>query len=244
MASRAKSEFLATMSHELRTPLNAIIGFSEIMNRQICGEMGNPTYVEYSGSIHESGMHLLGIINDILDLAKIETGGIDLRKDWVNPSEVLEAGGRMVVQRAGDGEVALVADDATQLPRLLVDRQRLLQILANLLSNAVKFTPRGGTVTYGGRLEPDNSIELYVIDTGIGIAPEDIETAFTPFRQVDGALSRKFEGTGLGLPLTKQLAELQGGKLTLVSEIGVGTSVFIRFPAGVVEDVEEDRLAG
>jgi signal transduction histidine kinase len=243
-ASRAKSEFLATMSHELRTPLNAIIGFSEIMNQELLGALGNPSYAEYSGSIHESGMHLLGIINDILDLAKIETGGIELRKDWISLSEVLEAGSRMVEQRATDGDVTLVADDTSQMPRLMVDRMRFLQIIVNLMSNAVKFTPEGGSVTIGGRLDSENTLEIYVVDTGIGIAPEDIETALTPFRQVDGALNRKFEGTGLGLPLTKQLAELQGGELILTSEVGVGTSVLVRFPAKAIEDINEDRLAG
>lgn len=243
-ASRAKSEFLATMSHELRTPLNAIIGFSEIMKQELCGAIGVPAYVEYTGNIHDSGMHLLGIINDILDLAKIETGGIELRKDWLSISEIFDAASHMVEQRATDGDIALVCDDASQLPRLMADRKRLLQIVVNLMSNAVKFTEEGGSVTFGGRLDADNTLEIYVIDTGIGIAPEDIEIAFTPFQQVDGALNRKFEGTGLGLPLTKQLTELQGGELILTSEVGVGTSVLVRFPAESVQDIDEERLAG
>lgn len=244
-ASRAKSEFLATMSHELRTPLNAIIGFSEIMNQEMLGKLGNPSYTEYSGNIHDSGMHLLGIINDILDLAKIETGGIELRKDWISLAEVLEAASRMVEQRAADGAITLVHDTSTELPQLMMDRKRLMQIIVNLMSNAVKFTPEGGNVTFGGRMDSDNMLEIFVIDTGIGIAPEDIETAFTPFRQVDGALNRKFEGTGLGLPLTKQLTELQGGELVLTSEIGVGTSVFARFSASVFQNLDEkERLAG
>jgi signal transduction histidine kinase len=146
----------------------------------------------------------------------------------------------MVEQRATDGGVSLVYD-RSELPHLMADRKRLLQIVVNLMSNAVKFTPEGGTVTVGGRMNANNTLEIYVIDTGIGIAPEDIETAFTPFRQVDGALSRKFEGTGLGLPLTKQLTELQGGELTLTSEIGIGTKVFVRFPADILAETQENQ---
>ena len=232
LANRTKSEFLANMSHELRTPLNAIIGFSEIVAGELFGPIGAQRYVEYAHDIHTSGIHLLSIISDILDLSKIEAGRRELAESLVDLYEAAESSLRLVRGRAENGGVRLVNGIARDgVPRLQADERAVKQILLNLLSNAVKFTPEGGRVAVGAELRGDGSLAISVDDTGIGIAAENIPRALAPFSQVDSSLSRRYEGTGLGLPLVKSLIELHGGTLELESEEGKGTLAAIVFPA-------------
>ncbi len=219
------------MSHELRTPLNAVIGFSDMICSETFGPVGSPKYLEYVKDIHGAGMHLLELINDILDLAKIEAGKIELYEENVDASHVIRSCLTLMKERAADAGVLLEHDIASGLPALRADERKLKQILLNLLSNAVKFTVAGGKVTIRTWFRTDGGYVFQVADTGIGIALEDISRALTPFSQIDGDLNRKYEGTGLGLPLTKVLTELHGGSLDLQSEVGVGTTVTVRFPA-------------
>jgi PAS domain S-box-containing protein len=230
-ASKAKSEFLANMSHELRTPLNAVIGFSQMIRKQVYGEIGDPRYREFAKDIEDSGQHLLGIISDILDLSKIEAGMIDLEDQVVEISAVIETVMSIIATRAELGDVDLIRDIPDTLPQLRVDPLRFKQILINLLSNGIKFTEKGGTVTVRVRCDGDDGFIFQIVDTGIGMTPEEITTALTRFGQVDGHLSRRFEGTGLGLPLTKELVELHGGKLYLDSRPKTGTTATVSFPA-------------
>ena len=230
-ANRAKSEFLALMSHELRTPLNAVIGFSEIIKEETFGPVGSTQYRDYADDIHASGQHLLALINDILDLSKVESGADELHEEDISVPVAIEAVVRLVKDRAHRGGVKLTTSFNATLPDLRADQRKLKQILINLLSNAIKFTESGGRVALRCWCDQDAGLSFQVTDTGIGIAPEDIATVMAPFQQVDGQLSRKYEGTGLGLPLTKALVELHGGRLELESEEGTGTSVTVRFPA-------------
>ena len=230
-ADRAKSEFLAAMSHELRTPLNAIIGFSEIIKNEILGTDDGTKYREYASDINESGQHLLSLINDILDLSKVESGSDELHEDIVRIAETLRPALMLVGQRAVQGGVKLELDLPDQLPALRADERKLKQILVNLLSNAVKFTEAGGEVTLSAWCRADSGHVFQIVDTGIGIAPEDIPNALSRFGQVESALNRRYAGTGLGLPLAKALVELHGGELVLRSEVGVGTTVMVCFPA-------------
>jgi two-component system cell cycle sensor histidine kinase PleC len=230
-AKLAQSQFLANMSHELRTPLNAILGFSEIIKNETFGPVGNVKYREYSNDIHESGQHLLGLINDILDLSKIESGTKELHEDKIEIPEIIRSALKLVGHRAEQGGIKLELEPADQLPALRADERKLKQILVNLLSNAVKFTAAGGEVTLRTWCRMDSGYVFQIVDTGIGIAPEDIPKALSRFGQVDGDLNRKYEGTGLGLPLTKALVEQHGGTLDLQSEVSVGTTVTVRFPA-------------
>jgi signal transduction histidine kinase len=229
-ASRTKSEFLANMSHELRTPLNAVIGFSEIIHRQIFGPIGEDRYVDYAKDIHASGTHLLQVINDILDISKAEAGKVDLRETPVDVARALAACAKLLAPRAEAGQVRVEIDVPEDAPLLLADEQRLRQIVLNLMSNAVKFTPPGGRVTAGSARDADGALRLTVSDTGIGMREQDIPRALEPFGQIDSALARRFEGTGLGLPLTKKLVELHGGTLELRSRPGDGTAAIVRFP--------------
>ncbi len=231
LANRAKSEFLANMSHELRTPLNAIIGFSEIVAGELFGPIGAARYVEYARDIHASGIHLLSIISDILDLSKIEAGRRELSESMVDLHDAAESCLRLVRGRADDGGVKLLNGVVRGMTPLYADERAVKQILLNLLSNAVKFTPEGGRVSVRTELRADGAMVVLVEDTGIGIAPENIPRALAPFSQVDSSLSRRYEGTGLGLPLVKSLIELHGGRLELTSEIGRGTVVAVVFPA-------------
>ncbi|MBM3581775.1 MAG: HAMP domain-containing histidine kinase [Alphaproteobacteria bacterium] len=229
-ANQAKSDFLAGMSHELRTPLNAIIGFSELMRSQMFGPLGNPRYIEHAGIIHDSGNHLLELINGILDFSKAEAGRVELHVEETVFADLAEASVRMVGERAAKAGVAL----ELQLPEppvaIAVDGLRLKQVLLNLLTNAIKFTPSGGRVTLAAGLVP-HGFQISVADTGIGIAPEDLERVMEPFGQARDSRVRDQEGTGLGLPLAKHLIELHGGLLTLASEYGRGTTVTATLPA-------------
>ena len=228
-ASLAKSRFLANMSHELRTPLNAIIGFSEMMREQLRGPVG--AYRDYVAHIHDSGTHLLSLINGILDLSKAQAGRLELVEDSVDLGALLGSCLDLVRPQAARAkiELARLADDG--LPIVVADEGKLRQIVLNLLSNAVKFTPAGGVVRIGAGLDPDGDLLVSVEDTGIGMAPDDIPKAMQPFQQLESALNRKFAGTGLGLPLARELTELHGGTLALVSEPGRGTTALVRLPA-------------
>ncbi len=230
-ANRAKSEFLANMSHELRTPLNAIIGFSEIIKEETLGPVGSTKYRDYADDINESGQHLLALINDILDLSKIESGTDELHEEDIEISEIANSVIKLVEGPARTGNVALDLDVSDDIPLLRADERKVKQILLNLLSNAIKFTPGGGKATLKIRSRAESGYLFQVIDTGIGMAFADISKALAPFQQIDSGLNRKHEGTGLGLPLTKSLVELHGGYLDLQSKVGVGTAVTVRFPA-------------
>ena len=229
-ANRSKSEFLANVSHELRTPLNAIIGFSEVMEHEMFGALGNEHYRDYARDIRLSGTHLLEVINDILDLAKVEAGKVELQEETIDVQKVIESTVRLVRERAGSRNIDVSVHVPEHLPHLWADERKVKQILINLLSNAIKFTPEGGAVTVSAGRDDSDTLRLEVADTGIGIAKESIETVLQPFGQVDSALSRSHAGTGLGLPLTKSLVELHGGRLDLDSELGKGTTVIVRFP--------------
>jgi len=233
MASRSKSAFLAAMSHELRTPLNAIIGFSEVMTLQAFGPLGNAHYQSYVHDIHESGKHLLSLISDILDISRLEAGKAELNEEPVQIATLVADCLRMVEHQAEKGAITLVEDVPRDLPRVLADERRLKQVLLNLLSNAVKFTQGGGSVTVRVRAS-DEGMSLAVEDSGIGIGPEDIARAFENFSQIDSTVARHQQGAGLGLPLSRQLMELHGGRLTLESVLSVGTIATAFVPASRV----------
>lgn len=229
-ASQAKSQFLATMSHELRTPLNAIIGFSEMIKREVFGPVGDPRYLDYVESVRSSGLHLLSLVNDVLDFSKVEAGRLDLHDEVLDIAETIGGTLQMVHGQAKEGGVLIRIEVATGIPQLRGDERRIRQILINIISNAIKFTGSGGQVTVSVFAVSDHLV-LRVADTGIGIAAEDIPRVLERFSQVDSSLSRKHEGTGLGLPLAKRLAEAHGGTLTIESTLGVGTTVSVEFPA-------------
>ena len=232
MASRAKSEFLANMSHELRTPLNAIIGFSDIIKHEMFGKIGANTYLDYAGHIKSSGEHLLSLINDILDVSAIEAGKFEMHEEEVSIQAVTDACLRLVNERAEKNSIQIECAIADNLPNLIGDERRIKQVLINLLSNSVKFTPRGGHVLVSARLDGRGGMILSVKDTGIGIAKEDIPKVLSPFGQVDSSLARQYEGTGLGLHLSRTFIELHGGKLVIESEVGKGAEVSAHFPPG------------
>ncbi len=228
-SDRAKSEFLANMSHELRTPLNAILGFSEIMKNEILGSMGVEQYKEYIRDIHESGAYLLDVITDILDISKVETGNLELAETEVDLSEAVGKSIRLVKERAQDAGVKLIAKTG-ELPLIYADERLVKQCLVNLLSNSVKFTPEGGKIEIRISRPENGGLAVAVADTGIGISQEDFERVLSPFGQVESAYSGTYEGTGLGLPITKALIELHGGTLTLESVVGAGTTITLSFP--------------
>jgi signal transduction histidine kinase len=229
-ADRAKSAFLANMSHELRTPLNAIIGFSELMLDGIHGPL-DAQYRDYLSDIRGSGVHLKNIINDILDLSKVAVGALELRESRMSLRDLVENCHRTVQPLAEAGQVALALDAAADLPLLLADQTRLQQSVLNLLSNAVKFTPPSGCVALTVRRRDDGPVEIIIRDSGIGMSAGDIAIALQPFRQIDSSLSRRYEGTGLGLPLAKAFAELHGGSLGFESKPNQGTTVTLTLPA-------------
>ncbi len=231
VANRAKSEFLANMSHELRTPLNAILGFAEIIKTETFGPVGNPKYVDYVHDIHSSAYHLLELINDVLDLSKVESGTDELHEEDISVPEVARFACRFIQQRADENAIKLNLELSDELPTLCADERKLKQILINLLSNAIKFTDPGGEVTLKAWCRSDSGYVFQVSDNGIGIAPEDIPKVLTQFGQVESTFNRRREGTGLGLPLAKSFVELHGGSFDLQSEPGVGTTVTVRFPA-------------
>lgn len=240
-ASQAKSAFLANMSHELRTPLNAVIGFSEMIRGEVLGSAENKRYLEYAAAIRDSGQHLLDLINDILDISKVEAGQLSLHDEPVHVHMVIAKCIEILKPRAEQCRVDLLASPAPELPMLLCDKRRLMQILLNLLSNGLKFTPSGGALTVTAGLDPEGNLEIAISDTGIGIAKTDQGKVMELFGRVDSAYTRNHDGAGLGLPLTKRLVEQHGGTLSLASEIGVGTTVTARFPRERVLHAEMAR---
>jgi PAS domain S-box-containing protein len=231
LADRAKSQFLANMSHELRTPLNAIIGFAEIMIDELFGPLGDPRYAEYAKDIGDSGKHLLSLINDILDLSKIEAREASLREEQVDLAGVIEACARLVRERAARGRLDLRVAEEADPPIVWADRIKLKQIVLNLLSNAIKFTPEGGRVDLEAGIAPDGGAFVRVRDTGVGMREADIPVALQPFRQIESSLSRAHQGTGLGLPLSLAIARMHGGTLDIDSAPGSGTTVTVHLPA-------------
>jgi len=228
-ANRSKSQFLANMSHELRTPLNAVIGFSEMMRDEVLGPLGNEKYKEYAEDIAGGGRHLLSLINDILDIAKIEAGKVELSESEVDFAEIARSCLTLLRERAGGKSIRLLNALPPNLPKILGDERRLKQVLLNLLSNAVKFTEDGGEVRLLAEVD-QAGFRFVVEDTGIGIAEDDIARVLTPFAQADMDLARRHEGTGLGLPLAKSFLELHGGKLAIDSQEGVGTRILCTLP--------------
>ena len=230
-ANRSKSEFLANMSHELRTPLNAIIGFSDILGKQLFGPLGDDRYTDYVEDIHKSGMHLLGIINDILNLAKAESGKLSLEDRDVDIGSCLHDCVRMCRVRAEARRVDLVLQCPDEPVMAIIDERLISQVVLNLLSNAIKFTPEGGHVRASLRADSRDGIFIEVSDTGIGIAAENMDRVMRPFEQVESSFARLHDGTGLGLPLSLRLTQLHGGQLTLESQIGQGTTARVHLPA-------------
>ena len=231
-ANRSKTEFLANMSHELRTPLNAIIGFSEVIETQLLGPADRTDkYIAYARDIRTAGSHLLSVINDILDIAKIEAGQLDLDERLFKLKECLTGCTNMLAERAAAADLTLDVRIPADLPSFWGDEKKVTQVVLNLLSNAIKFTPAGGTVTLDAAIETGGDITITVSDTGIGIAPDDIENVMKAFAQLDSVLSRKHDGTGLGLPISKALVELHGGTMTMESELDAGTRATVTLPA-------------
>ncbi len=229
-ADRSKSEFLANMSHELRTPLNAILGFTDMVRHETFGPVGNTRYEGYLDDIHNSGSHLLSLINAVLDLSKIESGHGEIEESDFGIADTLEECVQMSGLRTADSGLTVEVAAAADLPALRADRRMVRQMLLNLLGNAVKFTEPGGRVTIACGLDGEGRMLLTVADTGIGIAEQDIPKAMSTFGQIEGSWERRYEGTGLGLPMVKSLAELHGGGLEIASDLGVGTTATIWFP--------------
>jgi two-component system cell cycle sensor histidine kinase PleC len=229
-ANAAKSDFLALMSHELRTPLNAIIGFSELLGTEMLGPLGHPRYREYANDVHGAGRHLLALINDILDLSKAAAGKFELSCEEIVPADVITECLKLTRGKAHEGGLRLTQDLAPGLPNLFADRLRFKQVLLNLCSNAIKFTPPGGSVHVTADYREDGSFLLQVVDTGIGMAPEQIPIALEPFRQIASPFARNTEGTGLGLALVKSLVECHDGTLEIESALKRGTTVRLLLP--------------
>ncbi len=229
-ASDMKSEFLANMSHELRTPLSAILGFSEVMKREIYGPLGARQYSEYAEDIHESATHLMTLISGILDIIKADAGKLELTESTVDVGALVDTVVRLMRHGAESHGITLRDDVDRTLPPVNADETKLKQVLLNLVSNAIKFTRERGEVSVAAALDDDGNMAITVTDTGIGIAPESMATAMSPFGQVKNAWSREYRGTGLGLPLSKRLVELHGGALTLTSRVGTGTTATIELP--------------
>jgi len=229
-ASRSKTAFLANMSHELRTPLNAILGFSEIISQECLGPVGSPRYREYAGDIHSSGTHLLSLINDLLDVAKIESGRMEIAPNLLRTRHCLESALKFVSVRARDRKQQLMINVDQTAELLFADERALRQIVINLVSNAVKFTPEGGQIEVRARSNSSGEFLLSVSDNGSGIPREKIRTVFEPFSQMNNQFDRSAGGTGLGLALVRGLVELHGGRAWLESEVGKGTTAYVAFP--------------
>lgn len=230
-AIRAKTAFLANMSHEIRTPLTAMMGFAELLEQEVLGPHAIPLYRDYARDIAESGRHLMELINDLLDLSKADADRLELADGTVDVVRVAIGTARLLTERAARHGVRIVTAVPTDLPPLRADERKLRQMLLNLLSNAVKFTPADGVVTLGARVAADGALWLSVHDTGIGMTGEELAKALEPWGQIDSALARSQIGTGLGLPLTKRLIELHGGRLDVVSRRDEGTTMSLVFPA-------------
>ncbi|MDE2228941.1 MAG: HAMP domain-containing protein [Alphaproteobacteria bacterium] len=232
-ANRAKTEFLANMGHELRTPLNAVIGFSEIIAGEMIGPVGQPSYKEFANDIMRSGRHLLEMINDILDFTKCEGGSLEIMPEPLDAQSAIAHAAESFARDAERGQLTLAVAPGDGSLWLLADSMRLRRVLQQLVSNAVKFTPAGGHITLSAKRGRDGFVALSIADTGIGMRPEDIAVALSPFSQVDSSLSRRYEGTGMGLPLCKGVIELHGGRLEIASALGQGTTMTILLPEAV-----------
>ncbi len=241
-ANASKTAFLANISHELRTPLNAILGFSELIARECLGPVGSPRYKEYAGDIHNSGTHLLSLINDLLDVAKIEAGRMEVEPQMVETERTLEAALKFVVARARDRRQTLTITVDQSAAVLYADERALKQIVINLVSNAVKFTQDGGRIEVSARRNAQSDFELIVADNGPGISREKIDRVFKPFSQVDNRYDRQAGGTGLGLSLVRGLCELHGGRAWIESEPGKGTRAIVVLP-GKVEQIKQRKPA-
>lgn len=238
---KAKTEFLANMSHELRTPLNAILGFSEILERETFGALGDSRYKGYVRNVLESGHHLLDIINDLLDMAKVESGHLEMNEESVDLGELVGSCMRLMSEQASAHKLRLSSNVSRDRFLLWADGRLVKQMVLNLMSNAIKFTSEGGTVAVDARRMSEGRLAVSVADTGVGIEPQDIERALAPFGQVDAAMTRAHEGTGLGLPLVKAMIELHDGEFILNSTPGEGTTATIVFPNDrLMDDAEED----
>ena len=235
-ANRAKSEFLANMSHEVRTPLNAILGFAQMLEGETFGPLGSDKYREYVRDIHASGIHLLDVINDVLDVSKIEAGQLDFVKTEVDVRELVNDCARMIGDRARASNVDVSLRIPEDVPRLWADERRVKQILLNLLSNGIKFSSSGGRVTVEVVRSGDGALAFVVEDTGIGIETEDLPKVTQPFGQVDDPAIRAHQGTGLGLSLVRSLTEMHGGTLVIESKVGTGTTVIVTFPGARLRD--------
>jgi len=230
-ANQAKSAFLAVMSHELRTPLNAINGFSEVIQNEIHGPLGDPRYKDYVHQINDSGEHLLSLINDILDVSKIEGGVTDLEAEEFDLGKAVGAVLKLLLDPVRFENIDVVTDIEPDLPLIRADKRKLRQVLLNLISNALKFTPDGGRVVISANLNAQGGAVVKIADNGIGIAEEHMDLVLQPFGQVENAFARSHDGTGLGLTLAKSLIDLHGGEFTISSELGVGTTVSFSLPA-------------
>jgi two-component system cell cycle sensor histidine kinase PleC len=242
-ANASKTAFLANMSHELRTPLNAILGFSEIIAQECFGPAGSPRYKEYAGDIHSSGAHLLSLINDLLDVAKIEAGKMEIEPHPLDARKAFDIALKLIGAKAREKHQELAIDIEAAAPPLYADERALKQILINLVSNAVKFTPDGGRISVVGGLARDGGFQIAVHDNGPGIPREKLDKIFTPFSQVDNRYDRQAGGTGLGLALVRGLVELHGGRAWLESEPGKGCSAYVVLPATPPERRAGDIVA-
>lgn len=231
LASKVKSEFIANMSHELRTPLNTIIGFSKLLNEHSHRKLPDDDIVEYAGLIKDAAGHLLSIINDILDISKIQSGKYSLDAREINVDEILQVCANSLRLMAKDAHVTIDAKIALDLPTAKGDGIKLRQIFTNIISNSIKFTPQGGSITIRAQKTISGNISIVIRDTGVGMTPEELSIALTPFGQVDGGHNRMREGTGLGLPIAKALVELHQGRWEIKSEKGKGTETAIMLPA-------------
>ena len=251
LASKAKSEFIANMSHELRTPLNAVIGFSEMLQSKISND--GDRVREYAGYINEAAEHLLALISSILDVSKIQAGKLQVDRAYIDPDPIVRSCLLITEVKAREKGISVAASLPDGPLSVYADPLRLKQVLINLMSNAVKFTPDNGRVTIAVALRPSGILSIEICDSGVGMTPSEIETALRPFGQVDQGFNKKYEGTGLGLPISAALVGLHGGRLTVESEKGKGTRVTVLLPkaapgerdaAGVGPDASAARPAG
>jgi two-component system cell cycle sensor histidine kinase PleC len=240
-ANRAKSQFLATMTHELRTPLNAILGFSELIRDEHLGPVGNPRYAEYANDIHSSGRHLLSIIRDVLDMARIDAGKVELQDELIDIESCIAGTLRLIHGQAAQAGIDLRAETDAFLPHVMADPVRLKQVLLNLLGNAVKFSDNGGVVTVRAQCSDDGSLRIAIADTGIGIPADKLGLVLEPFSQAHENHRGSIQGSGLGLPISKSLMELHDGDMTIESVEGAGTTVTLRLPADRVQHFREPR---
>ncbi|MBU1213347.1 MAG: HAMP domain-containing histidine kinase [Alphaproteobacteria bacterium] len=231
LANKVKSEFISNMSHELRTPLNTVIGFSKILAEQDLRQVQNEEVVEYANLIHDAAIHLLTVINDILDISKIQSGRYTLEASELDVKEILQAQIDEMRSQATAAQIELIGNFPSDIPEIRGDRSKLDQAFANILSNAVKFTRPGGMVKVEAAPVNDDAVAIFIRDTGIGMTPDELQIAQQPFGQVDGSRTRWREGTGLGLPIAKSLVELHGGELEIRSQKDVGTEVVILLPS-------------